>query len=72
MFATTCLGGQIMVNEMDEKVLEQIKKMLVMPNVPAYGATLQASDENAQVHIAINGWNIQCPDFIYIPIKSNS
>jgi hypothetical protein len=61
-----------MVNEMDEQVLKQINNMLVMPNVPAYGATLQAIDKNAQVHIAINGWNIQCPDFIYIPINTNS
>jgi len=52
MFAVACLGGQTMVNEMVEKSLEQIKKTLVMPNVPTYGATLHATD------MEINGWDI--------------
>ena len=58
MFSTACLGGQTMVNEMVEKALEQIKKTFVMPNVLAYGATLQSTDKNAKVHMAINGWEI--------------
>jgi hypothetical protein len=47
-----------MVNEMVEKTLEQIKKTLVMPNVLACGANLQATDKNAQVHMTFNGWDI--------------